>query len=137
MILADGTLEFTAPSIRLRPVGAETDGSAILEEESVAGPPLRYRRIERQPVTAADLESIAGRYRSEELDITYTIKLDGDRLMLSSLRWTDELPLIAIRPDWFDFPRGRVNVTRDADGRVAGIAVTTGRVRNLQFQRVD
>jgi len=134
---ADGTIEFSAPLTRFRLVEAAGGDVAGLEEMPVAGPPVRYDRVERQSPSQADLQALAGRYRSAELDITYTLGLADGRLTLSSLQSPEPVPLTPVGRDWFDMPFGRLLVQRAIDGRPDGLRVTSGRSRNLRFDRVD
>ena len=134
---ADGAIEFPPSSARFYAIGPAAGPVAALEERPISGPPVRYDRIEKRPVTVAELRALAGRYRSEELDITYELAMTGDRPTLSSLQWAEPIPLTPVTPDWLDWPSGRIVVVRGADGRPAGLRITTGRARNLRFDRID
>jgi hypothetical protein len=100
-----------------------------------AGQPFEGKRIEPLPIEA--LTDVLGDYWSEELQTSYRIMVDGDRLIARHSRHTDTA-LYGTTPDhlvgdawWF----GSVAVTRDASGKVDGLRVTGNRVRNVRFVR--
>ena len=85
------------------------------------------------PLTAAQLAELVGEYRSEELETTWRLALDGDRLMV-----TGGGPRRALRSqsvDRFSAGSQTLRVQRDAAGRVTGFLLDAGRVRNLRFAR--
>ncbi len=93
-----------------------------------------------EPVTlwspnAAELASFAGRYTSEEVDTTWTLTVDGDRLFIRH-RGLPEDPL---RPtvDGVFVVRGMVLAfQKDSVGKVTGFTVNEGRVRGIAFRKV-
>lgn len=127
----DGTFEFRTPTLRYRAT------SAGIEELPVIGPPLPYRRTERAAASAADLAALAGDYRSRELDVTYTLSVRGSQLVLTSLRAPEPILLVPGERDRFDMPFGTIGIVRGPSGRASGLSVTTGRVRDLRFDRVS
>jgi CubicO group peptidase (beta-lactamase class C family) len=87
----------------------------------------------------ADLEAYTGRFYSSELETFYTVVLAGDRLVARHRRHGD----IVLRPDrrdgfagdqWFF---GDVVFERGEDGVVTQMRVSSGRVRNLMFERIE
>jgi CubicO group peptidase (beta-lactamase class C family) len=135
--MSDGTIEFPTPPSRFRIAEAGISQVTAIEERTVSGPPVRYRRVEKAAVAPSELQALAGRYRSEELDITYRLAFDGGRLTLATLQSPEPIALTPVRRDWLDMPFGRLRVVRAPGGRPAAILVTTGRARNLRFDRVD
>jgi CubicO group peptidase (beta-lactamase class C family) len=95
------------------------------------------RRIVREMPTAAVLQVCEGEYYSEELRTLYRLALRDGKLMLRYPR--GELELRPVSGDDFsaNFPIGTVSLRRGATGACEGLAVTTGRVRNLEFRRVS
>ena len=84
-------------------------------------------------VPAAQLAELAGEYRSEELETTWRLAVDGDRLML-----TGGGPRRALRSqaaDRFTTGSQTLRIQRDASGKVTGFLLDAGRVRNLHFAR--
>ena len=95
------------------------------------------RRVEPWNPAAAELATYAGRYYSGELETAYVVRADSGRLVAQHRRHGD----VVLTPkdrDWFEGSAGYfrdVRFTRDAAGAINGMLVTTGRVRNLRFER--
>ena len=132
----DGTIEFSAPTMRLKVLGSGSGPALALKDRPISGPPVRYDRVEKVAVSRTDLMALAGRYRSPELDITYELAVADDALTLSSLQSPNPVPLTSIGRNWFDLPGARLTIVRGTDERPEAIRITTGRVRNLRFERV-
>ncbi|MBK8250221.1 MAG: beta-lactamase family protein [Gemmatimonadetes bacterium] len=97
-----------------------------------------YRRVPEGTPTPADLAALAGRYQSDELAVTWELRVVGDSLVLHRLKFppTSLMPLFK---DRFEASEGLgfvVQVVRDPRGRVSGITVGSGRVRRMLFARV-
>jgi hypothetical protein len=79
----------------------------------------------------------AGAYFSEELETSYTVVVEDGRLVARHWR-NDDVLLYPTAKDEF---RGSVwwlrlvTFDRDSAGRVAGLRITNGRVRNLRFDK--
>jgi CubicO group peptidase (beta-lactamase class C family) len=85
----------------------------------------------------AALTAYAGEYESPEADATVRVALDTTGTLAVTGVSTPDGPW-RLRPlyrDGFAMPAGVLVFTRDASGRVAGFRFTTGRVRNLKFER--
>jgi CubicO group peptidase (beta-lactamase class C family) len=100
------------------------------------GEPLVSKRVEPPP-EALDLVPYAGAYVSEELAATYWLLVEGSGLMLRHWRHGD----VALRPvavDRFESSAwwlGSVRFERDERDRITGFRSSSGRVRNLLFER--
>ncbi len=84
---------------------------------------------------AAALAAFAGDWRSEELGVTYAIRLDGDSLRVS---WR-ATPAHPLRPHGRDTFRARgltFRFERNAAGRPAAFTVEAGRAKHIRFVRV-
>lgn len=112
------------------------DGMSSTATWQQGGREQPLRRIVREIPTAAALQMCEGEYYSEELRTLYRLTLRGDKLMLRYPR--GELELRPVSGDDFsaNFPIGTVSLRRGATKACEGLAVTTGRVRNLEFRRV-
>jgi len=94
-----------------------------------------------QPAAAAagasgPLTDYPGEYHSDEIDATFTVSIDGDRLMLR--RESDAAPA-AFQPGTGDLYRARgmtVRFERGTDGKVTALVVDAGRVRDIRFSRL-
>jgi hypothetical protein len=92
-----------------------------------------YERVEPWVPGVQELKPIAGRYVSDELQLTMQVTLDGDRLIVRRPEGT--LVLNPRFPDGFQSGAGWVIVRRDASGRVVGLSVNQERVWDLRFTR--
>jgi CubicO group peptidase (beta-lactamase class C family) len=92
-----------------------------------------YERVEPWKPGVEELKPIAGRYVSDELQLTVQVTMDGDRLIVRRSGVT--LALIPVFPDGFQSGAGWVLVRRDAAGRVMGLSVNQERVWDLRFTR--
>lgn len=108
---------------RLEPVEEEPEEA---REEAEEGKPLE--------LSAEQLAAFAGDYYSEELDVTYRLRVEDDTLRFFLGNWLDS-PLVPSEPDVF---RARVltfRFTREPAQRPSGFLLDAGRVRNLRFER--
>jgi hypothetical protein len=93
-----------------------------------------------QPFTpdAEALDAYVGDYSSEELGTTYSVQLKEDRLLITHRKHTDGVltPTVAdhfICDLWW---MRNIAFLRDAYGRIIGMRVSNGRVRDLHFEKV-
>jgi hypothetical protein len=79
----------------------------------------------------ADLESFAGGYRSDELDVTYTVAVRDSSLVVQSST------LHPVFKDAFvgDYV-GTVRFSRDARGSITGFTLNRNSARGVRFERV-
>jgi CubicO group peptidase (beta-lactamase class C family) len=89
----------------------------------------------------AEQRDFIGDYYSEELDTRFLIEDHGGRLLLARKKYPAE-ELVPFAPDSFAASltgpgpfKAVLLFTRGSNGRVSGLRVTTGRVRNLEFVR--
>jgi len=94
-------------------------------------------RVEELRLVAPALGAYGGRFRSAELDATYTLSLEQGML---SLRNRDNLPetLIPVAPDQFDAgDLGTIVFHRESDGRVSSLTVFSQDVRGVDFKKIN
>jgi len=92
-------------------------------------------RVENLHPSDADLEAYAGRYKSEELDTTYTFSVSHGTLMLRN-KWDPPLTLSPVVPDEFENENlGTIVFRRDANHRVNGLSVFEVSARNVSFEK--
>jgi len=115
----------------------------IVGFEDVAGripaTTLPRRRIEPLSPTSAQLMELEGDYRSAELDITYTLAVDGRRLTARSVWSGQPVVFTPSSPDRFDaepFWMNIIEIVRDARGSPKGLRVHGNRMRNVWFEKV-
>ena len=88
--------------------------------------------------TAADMQAIAGRYYSPELDAAYDLMANGATLVVRR----HHNPDLTLRPTGRDtfagsWPIATLRVEHDDAGRATAVRVSSGRVRDVRFLRQD
>ena len=106
----------------------------LIQLDSLSGLEIVFHRVVRAAPTAEALQALEGDYHSDELDVTYRLRAKDGKIVVSSLR-SDPVILAPAEPDQFDGDGVRVSVLRDTTGKVGGIALSSGRVRDLRFVR--
>ncbi|MEQ8331232.1 MAG: serine hydrolase domain-containing protein [Longimicrobiales bacterium] len=89
-------------------------------------------------LTPAELQAYEGGYRSPELDATYDVAVEDGALVVRNWR-IEDVTLTPTDTDAFTGDRwwlSQVRFRRDDRGRVDGLLVTGGRIRNVRFERV-
>jgi len=100
-----------------------------------------YKRVEAAALNAGELEEYAGRYYSPELDVHWTIVLEGGRLAVKRHKYNDSYltPLFTdgFNDDWSSIVGYPVNyfIMFERDGGVTGFAVSEDRMRRVRFVR--
>ena len=96
---------------------------------------MTFVRADKVVLDAAKLAEYAGDYRSDEAEVTHTWKVEKGQLVM----YAGYRRLGVLEPSYRDgFTRGAsvIDVVRDAQGRISGYVVESGRVRHLRFTRV-
>ena len=100
------------------------------------GIPGVHELVKPASYTPRQLAEFAGRYYSPEVDTTYRIIPQGDKLLLRTGNWGDFL-LSPRFIDSFANPEemGSLVFTRDRKSGVSGFVIRSGKVKNLRFDR--
>lgn len=85
--------------------------------------------------TSVPLNDYVGTYHSPELDADYTIRTEGDTLVLRYAHFPPERLTPAYR-DGFSGSGRSIRFVRGAGGQVTELRIFAGRVRNVKFVRV-
>jgi hypothetical protein len=93
-------------------------------------------RIEEVHLSDAELAAFGGTYTSKELDATYKLWVEKGSLMARS-NWNPSLKLTPIVRDEFESPLGTMAFHRDANGRISGLSLFQGRVRDVAFEKAN
>jgi hypothetical protein len=93
-------------------------------------------RAPAQTMTRAKLNEFGGRYRSEELDVEWTISVASDSVIVLSARRAPERRLSPVYADGFMSAIGVLRFSRDKAGKVNGFYLTAGRIRRVQFEKL-
>lgn len=94
-----------------------------------------FTRVTASMPTAPALTAFAGQYRSDETDMTYTVRIADGKLMLYWPRQYD-IALEAVGGDRFVSSRGTVTFTRAASGGIDGLTISNRRLRRLRAERL-
>jgi CubicO group peptidase (beta-lactamase class C family) len=97
--------------------------------------PRDEHHVKTEPLGPERLHEFAGEYYSEELGTTYTLVVRDGLLVATHRRHDDVVLAHATGDDFLGNQRyfATVHFTREGDGRVTGLLLTSGRVRNLRF----
>jgi hypothetical protein len=132
-------MEDLLSGIRLN-ICARKIADLYLADQFTESPTPRQRQRPRgerpNPVklSSSQLQKYAGNYYSDELDITYTLDVESNNLVLK-LRETSST-LTPYSTDNFGWGRRNLNFTRDREKRITGFVLQAGRVKNLRFQKL-
>ncbi len=100
-------------------------------------PRQRRRREMPKPISLAisKLKEYAGNYYSDELDITYVLKMENKDLILELRETSHTLSPYAI--DSFGWGGRRLEFVRDEENKIAGFTLEEGIVKNMKFTKVE
>lgn len=101
------------------------------------GEPIVSTAYEAVDYSAEDLKAFEGTYYSEELGTSYTLVVENKRLTAKHIRTLD-FSFRPIKTDVFSTSSwyfGQVRFIRNEDQTIKGIRVSSGRVRNLWFEK--
>lgn len=122
---------YRAGEIEVRFTGM--DGFTVTTPDTVA----RFVRSEPYAPDAAALAAFAGDYASDEAEARYTVAVAGSGIRLTNADrpWMTQQLAPSYRDAFVD-ESTVVRFTRDAAGKVTGLRIGIGRVRDLAFRRV-
>jgi hypothetical protein len=83
----------------------------------------------------SQLKEYIGKYYSDELDFTYTFKVENRNLILE-LRETSHL-LSPYAIDSFGWQRRKLDFIRDKKNKIIGFTLEEGIVNNMKFTKID
>ncbi len=129
-------------TFQVEPLGARLEFDLYGEKAErfvlhTSGHSLEAERYHPHEVPPAYLEELAGRYYSPELETSYTVTPQGDKLALQHSRHTDAelLPLSDSTFQSLGARPGRVEFTCKED-EITGFTITGSRVRRISFDRM-
>jgi CubicO group peptidase (beta-lactamase class C family) len=121
-------------------------GLVTVEFKTEAGKDKMIVRQENQPdfiaeaydyadPSTVDLKQYQGSFYSEELDTRYVFTVT-DNILVAKHRRKSDISNQMIKADYFNNPAGiQLRFVRDNSNEITGIYATTGRMRNLWFQK--
>ena len=102
--------------------------------KSGEGKPDRFAAVPSFSPSAGQLNEYIGIYSSEEIEPLYNIRLENGNLALHRLRNKPDT-LHPVTLDFFAGSIGSVRFTRNSAGRISGFTLSTGRIKNLRFEK--
>jgi hypothetical protein len=99
-----------------------------------SGMDIPGKRIEDIPFDPSQLPELSGDYYSDELDVTFTLKVKDDKLYFAN-KGEPENRLQFLNPDEFAGNQFKIVFLRDNANKVVAFKLSTGRVKNLKFIR--
>lgn len=127
----------TAESVRF---GADelTFGQGVLTQKTFEGDRYLYRRTPLWTPTQVQLAPFVGRYRSDEIGVTYTVTRGANGLVLKlEERPTVIVPMNPVYRDAFDLRGNLARFRRDEKGRIVTLSLGSGRVRDLRLKKIS
>ena len=122
---------FLIPGVTLEFSPAEAGRPQAWHVIDGGGQRLLELQLVKFEVSKVDLESFAGEYRSDELDVTYTVAVRDSSLVVQSS---------TLRPVFKDAfvgdYLGMVRFFRDSRGAVAGFTLNRNNARGVRFERI-
>jgi CubicO group peptidase (beta-lactamase class C family) len=97
--------------------------------------PRVFTRVNAPMPTDAALAAFAGRYRIDEVDMTYAVLMQDGKLRIRWPRQSD-LVLEAVGGDRFVSGPWTVTFTRSMEGSVDGLTLTARRLRRMRAERL-
>ena len=94
-----------------------------------------YERVERWAPTAAELDSLAGEYTSDEAEVALRVSVEQGRVTIHR-RPDTAIALTPTYKDGFRCSLGMVRFLRDAAGRANELSVSESRVWDMRFRKV-
>ncbi len=115
-------------------IAADAGKPRSLEQTYKDGKPDLYESVATFDPTPTQLADYAGAYTSEEIDPIYRLTMTGDKLNLNRLKHKPD-PLHPAMTDTFTSDTGTLHFTRDANHKITGFTLNSGRIRNFHFTR--
>jgi hypothetical protein len=101
--------------------------------------PIRSESYDPPGISKKVLNSYAGRYYSPELDTHYSIYVQGDTLLMGNHSRHGDFKIKILRENDLEGDQSSfsgIRIKRDKKGKILGLLVTNGRVRNLWFEKL-
>jgi CubicO group peptidase (beta-lactamase class C family) len=119
--------------------GKNETGKSTMKVTILGSEPSDFVHYEPANYSTEQLKQFEGRYFSPELNTWYDLKIKGEKLVAGHSRLSD-IELTPIMSNLFSgnrFFMGLVQFARDEKNQVTGLKVSSGRVRDLWFQRIE
>jgi CubicO group peptidase (beta-lactamase class C family) len=118
---------------------ADENGKVSKMQVAIQGQQIMAMRLPDFDPEAVNLAEFTGEYYSDELNTGYTILIESGKLIARHFR-TGDINLTPLKENTFIGDKwyfGQVEFLRDENKRLTGCKVGAGRVRNLNFSRLE
>ncbi len=112
-----------------------SNGKLRLKLSRSGGKTDAFDSVETFSPSAEQLNEFAGSYYSEELDATYRMIVENNRLFAVDRNGAKRPLTPSFRDAFATFAAAQFEFNRDGQGKVAGFVVHAGRIRNVRFVR--
>ncbi len=92
-------------------------------------------RPEPMTLSSSQLQKYAGHYYSDELDFTYTFKVENSNLILELRETSHTLSPYAV--DSFGWEGRKLDFIRNEENKIIGFTLEEGIVKNMKFTKID
>ena len=110
------------------------DGKLQMTVEQEDGNVYDFEEYEPVDLDSFDLEQYSGTYFSEEIMTEFELFVRKGMMLGRNFR-AGEFPFTFVKEDVLKSPGGMVRIVRNEAGEITGIKASTGRVRNLWFEK--
>jgi len=128
--MSDSVFSYNGTEYRFRVSGGKT--TLVLHSTGVQDRTLE--KVKKVTVSLKGLEEYVGTYYSKELDVKYSLIMKDYTLRVKTPR-NEAAELMPFVRDVFTGPFV-MEVERDKKGKVSGFLVSTGRSRNIRFEKI-
>ena len=116
----------------------DEDGEVPWAELTQGGMTYKLERLAPYAPSREELQALAGKFFSKELETFYTLELRDTTLMLL-IRNTEEIELSAIKEDSYKgdiYFIGELVFQRNVRGQVIGFTASNGRTTGIRFEKI-
>ena len=137
--LGDGQFQMLRVTSDLKVSFLEKDQKKLMQVSIDGAEPIVSYAFKPMDQTLATMQHYAGKYRSEELATEYEFHAQSRNLRVSHSR----LPDFQLKPQKTDIFTGNrwyfslVEFQRDEQGEITGVLVSSDRVKNLWFKKIN
>jgi CubicO group peptidase (beta-lactamase class C family) len=128
--LSDSVFSFNGTEYRFHAAGDQI----LVVSHSPGVQDRKYEKVKKVAVSLKGLEEFAGMYYSKELDVRYSVFMKDYMLQVKTPR-NDAAELMPFMKDVFTGPFV-LEFQRDKKGKVIGFLLSTGRSRNIRFEKM-
>lgn len=129
--------EFTLPMMKAKlSFPGLAEGAVNKMNLELNGQQMSAVRLRDFEPSTVDINEFTGTFYSFELRTAFTIVLKENQLTVQRQRMTD-LSLKATAPDQFSVDKRRVEFVRGDKGNITGFMYSSGRIRNIWFEKIQ